>query len=240
MALTGNGAKRRWMASVAAAALLVGVAMLLFRSPRIPTSDQGVRTQGLPIKLKSGATDELALRDLAPLFLPTRFNAAPDKPREQKPGSVLLDVSVGHLQFTELNPRLDVPAPLQAPGTPVDALKDPPGPLAAGIGQTDATIRPLQPHAAFVEIFAADSGQPVLGQVLTLDANPPSSGDAKTDWRPLEFMASVDASGLVASLVLTSSSGTRAVDDHFRSYLAQSFHIDDRLTPGFYRIVVGP
>jgi hypothetical protein len=56
----------------------------------------------------------------------------------------------------------------------------------------------------------------------------------------MEFMAAVDASGLVGPLVLTVHSDVAEVDAYFGRYLAETFRIGQRLEPGFYRICVGP
>jgi hypothetical protein len=68
------------------------------------------------------------------------------------------------------------------------------------------------------------------------DARPP----AAAQWRPMEFIAAVDPSGLVGPLVPTSRSGADDVDTYFGHYLADTLRVGQRLAPGFYRITVGP
>jgi hypothetical protein len=48
-----------------------------------------------------------------------------------------------------------------------------------------------------------------------------------------------DAAGLVGPLVPTIRSGT-AADAYFLKYLTESLRVGERLSPGFYRISVGP
>jgi hypothetical protein len=112
---------------------------------------------------------------------------------------------------------------------------DPPGVPLLGFGRTDEPVTPLAARGAFVEVVAAGGGRPVLAEALTAAAPP-----ADAPWQPMEFMAAVDAAGLVGPLVATVSSGAGPVDAYFRRYLADTVRIGARLAPGFYRISVGP
>jgi hypothetical protein len=69
------------------------------------------------------------------------------------------------------------------------------------------------------------------------DAKPPAS---TRPWDPMEFVAAVDAAGLVGPLVPTARSGVDEIDAYFGHYLADTLRVGQRLSPGFYRIVVGP
>ena len=104
-----------------------------------------------------------------------------------------------------------------------------------GFGKTDATRPALPSRGAFVEITVQGTGQRVLSQAL-LDAKPPGEGA----WQPLEFLAVVDAAGVVGSLEITSHSNLAGVDNYFLRYLVQTLRVGQRLPPGFYRITVGP
>mgnify|MGYP006194076769 FL=1 len=85
-----------------------------------------------------------------------------------------------------------------------------------------------------VEIVAAASGRSVLAQVIL--ERPPVSGE----WQPVEFMAAVDASGLIGPLVVTTRSGLEEVDSFFSNYLIRTLRFGSRIGPGFYRISIGP
>jgi hypothetical protein len=73
-----------------------------------------------------------------------------------------------------------------------------------------------------------------LAQAIT--GAPPGKGG----WAPVEFVARVDAAGLVGPLVVTERSGLEEVDVFFANYLARTLRVGERLAPGFYRICVGP
>ena len=131
-------------------------------------------------------------------------------------------------------PVADSPDPAVAPGAAL-ALPSP-GALALGIGRTDAPGAPLSTRGAFVEIRSASGGQSVFARSLAESARPPGN----SPWQPLEFVAAVDAAGLVGPLVLTTRSGVDEVDAFFQNYLARTLRVGERLAPGFYRISIGP
>ena len=87
-----------------------------------------------------------------------------------------------------------------------------------------------------MEIAVAGTGNPVFSGVLA-GARPPDGG---AFWLPLEFIAAVDAEGLVGPLALAKPSNIDAINRYFEDYLSGTFRVGERLAPGFYRIWVGP
>ena len=77
----------------------------------------------------------------------------------------------------------------------------------------------------------------LTAQNLGDDAKPPANN---RDWQPVEFLFAINAAGSVGRPMVTTSSQVPEVDAYFRDYLAKSFHLGERLAPGFYRVVVGP
>jgi hypothetical protein len=174
------------------------------------------------------------LFDLAPLFLPTEFNSSRKPYVPIEPGGTFAGFSFKPT-FSDSQIDLHLPPPVEVPSSPAEALVgDPPGAPFIGFGRTDIKTETLAPRAAYVEITDAESGRDVLSEPVT-DARPPSPG-----WRPIEFMAAVDAAGLVGPPVLTVHSDVAEVDAYFGRYLAEDLRIGQRLNPGFYRIRVGP
>lgn len=237
------GTKRRWLISALSAAAVLAVLLPLFHSPS-PRGDlpRATARPEAPIKLAPARADELAMRDLKPLFLPTPYNAAPTEPAHLEPGGALLARDDEKLKFKDENPALRLPSPVQVPAGPVEAIANPPGPLALGIGRVDARLPAAPAHGAYVDLYVAGTGKRVFEDPLVLEprARPMAANREIMDWRPLEFLAAVDPAGLVGPLVLTRSSGVEDVDNHFRNYLARTYNLGDRLPPGFYRIVVAP
>lgn len=232
------GTKRRWAIATAGAAAGVLALVALFRPPTIaplPVMNPGKP----PVTLNPGRPDELAMQDLSPLFLPTPYNTAPETVEAREPGASFSDPQP-KWKFSEENPALPMPAPVRVPERPADVVAESAGPLAFGIGRTNRAVAPAPAHGAYVEVFADESGGRVLAQTLPPSARPGGEARETTGWHPLEFVAAVDAMGVVGPVTLTASSGAEEVDDFFRTYLVRTFRMGDRLSPGFYRVVIGP
>ncbi len=175
------------------------------------------------------------LLDPTPLFLPTEFNSSRIDYVPREPGGAFAGFPFKNA-FADSELDLHLPPATAVPATPADAVADdPPGAPFIGFGRADPVVEPLSPRGAYVEIMDAGTGRSVLGMTL-VDARPP----AAAPWRPVEFIAAVDPSGLVGPLVPTSRSGADDVDSYFGRYLADTLRVGQRLAPGFYRIVVGP
>ena len=75
--------------------------------------------------------------------------------------------------------------------------------------------------------------------VLTLPL--PETGDTpKGDWQPLELLGVVSRFGQVGGLMVTTSSGSDAVDDYFSTRLTRIVRVGERLPSGFYTFRIGP
>jgi hypothetical protein len=201
-----------------------------------------------PVRLPDGAsprspvgivepagTPGTMLFDLTPLFLPTEFNSSRKPYVPSEPGSAFTGFP-WRRNFADSGLDLGLPAAEAIPGNAAEALVgDPPGAPFIGFGRSDLRVEPLPPRGAYVEIVDAGSGVRVLGQPVA-DAHPPS----EAPWKPMEFIAAVDSSGLVGPVVPTVGSGVGEVDDYFGRYLAETLRVGERLAPGFYLISVGP
>ena len=244
--------KNRWVTAGLGALVVVGSLALLVRVPPLPLAHPaGVSPPAPPVVAlaRTGASqqtlaDETRMRDLTPLFLPTEWNARAKQPPLREPGEGVLDVQPLKLEFAEGEIRVarDLPAvatlngqPL-ASARPVDLLSEGAGTPALGFGRSEVAVIPLPPRGGFVEVVESATGRSVLAEALPPQARPSTA----RPWGPLEFMAAVDAAGLVAPLALTAGSQVDEVDAHYRNYLVRSYRIGERLPPGFYRIIVGP
>jgi len=184
------------------------------------------------------------MRDLRPLFLPTEFNATLSEPRRE-PGRTILDDEaprVGGAE-AELSIGRDLPPIARLGSRPADKARGSDVLMAAdnapglvGIGRTAGKVAAFAGRSGFVEIVAAWTGQTVLAEALPKELGPPGN----KAWEPMELFAAVDASGLVAPLVVIEGSRVDEVDAHFRRTLEQRYRVGERLPPGFYRIVIGP
>ena len=244
MKLLDDDNKRLWILSSLAGAAILVFGIALFRPPRPPAPSLPTHPKlTLGLGAATGASADPLFRedaeahDPTPLFLPTRWNGSEVSlpPREQ--GGAFENFAP-RLAFSTTQLALDLPQAVGVPARPADALEaNPPGQQFVGVGRSDRTPPVLTPRSAYVEVVDVGTGRRVLAQALadlpTARADSPPQGG---DW---EFMAAVDAAGLVGTLVPTVRSGT-AADGFFVTYLVENLRVGDRLPPGFYRISVGP
>jgi hypothetical protein len=204
---------------------------------RLPESPSAA---AVPSRSSVGLVDQVAiqgtmLRDPTPLFLPTEFNSSrKDYVLRESVGGFASFSAI--LTFDESELKLSLAQAADVPSSPAQALAgEPPGAPFLGFGRTDIIVQPLAPRGAYVEITEAGTGRSVFGEPVR-DAHPPS----QAPWKPMEFMAAVDAAGMVGPLVLTVHSDVAEVDAYFGRYLVEKLMVGQRLEPGFYRISVGP
>jgi len=251
MSARGVSSGMHWAVAALGAAVVLAAMLLLFRGPEIapvPTvAPKGPIVRFVKPDGKDAALDEEAIMgDTTPLFLPTALNATMPAQLRREAGNALLDRETTRFSFSETGLSLarDLPPAVTLNGKPLaeaspnDALSASAagGPMLLGLGRVDLPRTSLPKRGAFIEIVAANTGRQVLAQALPLEARPPT----ERAWQPIEFLAAVEAAGLVRPPVVIEGSRVEEVDAHFRKYLAQRFRIGERLPPGFYRIVVGP
>jgi hypothetical protein len=216
---------------------VVGFCLLAFLvkvpEPHLQEAGKAAPSVGLldPVFVKA-----TLLSDPTPLFLPTQFNSSRRDYVAKEPGGAFSGFPP-KLSFGESELSLRLPAPSVVPTSPAEALAgDPPGEPFLAFGRKDPVMQPLSARTAYVEIRSSGTGTKVFAQALG-DAHPPARS---MPWQPMEFIAAVDAAGLVGPLVPTRRSGVDDVDAYFGRYLAETLKVGQRLAPGFYRIVVGP
>jgi hypothetical protein len=152
-------------------------------------------------------------------------------------GRTISDEEVVKQTFGLADMKLSIPEPVPMADSIVDAvLADaPPIPLH-GFGRKEAARGAPQARGGFVEIVTASTHERVFAGPLPPDARPKT----ETRWTPVEFLAVVDATGLVGTLMVVQRSEVEEIDLHFRNYLARTYRVGERLAPGSYRIIVGP
>jgi hypothetical protein len=197
--------------------------------------------------------DRVVFKDPMPLFLPTAWNSAPREWDRREPGRSFAGYGPYYV-FNENDLNISLPPAIAVPARPAAALVDEaPGNPLAGMGRADMAVEPLPARWALVEVLSEASGRPVFSRALARQPGlPPEAQAAAGDsWKPLEFMAAVDAAGLVGrvSPVLRpagsdGSGGFLQLPDEamekLEDYLTENLRLGARLPPGFYRIMVGP
>jgi hypothetical protein len=231
------------LAGIFTAGLLLAVKFVSLPTPP-PAKILAPRSGGIGIAATDGATGsallkEQALLDPDPLFLPTEFNASelrlPELVRGE-PGATFQAVSAKYA-YSLAAASITFPEPVAIPAQSVDSLTyGRTQNMYEVLGRFDREETALPARFAVIEVVQTQTGRVVLSAPLI-------EGPAllaSSDWRPLELLASVDATGLIGLPVLARGSGVEAIDTFFRSYLAKQFHLGERLPPGFYAVRIGP
>jgi len=247
------GRRRRWVAASGLGVAVVGLTCLLFRAPAPPAAPAVAPPQTLGLRPPPDeesdpvSTEEAEFGDPTPLFMPTRWNSSQKAlPRRETYGSF---PGFGpHFAFGTSILALGLPAPIPVPAGAPEALGAySPGNPSLGFGRADLPAVALPPRQARIDIVAESSGARVGRFDLPPGAVPGLDGG---DWQFLDLMAVTDAAGLVGPLV----PARRPIDQSgnyfpslegealtgLESYLTHHVLLGLRLTPGFYRISVGP
>lgn len=234
-----RGEKRRWTVAIVGAIIAGTWGAAVFRAPQaIPGNERGnetKRTVTLVPPGESAINDEAMLLDPTPLFLPTRWNATQRAVSPREAGGRFQGFDAPRYSFPEIELKLGLPAAIAVPTGAAEAVaNDAPAIAFVGFGHSDRPIAVPPARGAFVEIVAAGTGRRVFQQEMA-EAVPTAA-----TWQPLEFIAGVDAAGLLGPLVLSARSGVDEIDGYFSNYLIRTMRVGERLPPGFYRIRVGP
>lgn len=179
--------------------------------------------------------EKAELMDPTPLFFPTEWNYGQrplSEGRLRQPGELFGSFEP---KWTGLDQNLVAYSTeaIAVPETPSDVLVQGNEAPFAGMGQVGIQKSTLPVRAGYLEIRKLGNKEFIVEQSLT-GIQPPRS-----DFAPIEFLAIVGPSGLIGELVLLSGSGRDEVDTFFRNYLAKSYHLGERLSPGRYRVLVG-
>lgn len=246
----GEAARSRWAWAAGGAVAVVGLIVTLFSLSKPPVKRPTIEipAKGMPPALAlTSMKDEAALLDPAALFLPTKWSAGQKEVPWPEPGGAFQNYGIEpKLAFTNADPKVPLPVPVAPPASPAAAISViGPGPLALGFGRAEAKIDPLPLRGAFIGIVSTRTGQKALlprelkeVERLAAEARPPP---ADRPWQPFDFLAAVDAAGLVGPLVIVEPrSGVEEVDRYFQDFLVRTVRIGERLAPGSYRISVGP
>jgi hypothetical protein len=243
----------RWVAATLAAGGIVLGLLMLFRLPSPPTplatsvvsaAPRATMKMARPEEGNALLKEEAELRDMRPLFLPTERNAALPEPRLE-PGRTFLDNETLKLVFSEAEAHVsrELPPVATLNSKPVDQATavDLLSPVETGLtfqgfGRRERRVTTFTERGGYVEVTDLKQGGSVLSGTLSLEARP--SGEKS--WAPVEFVAAIDAAGLVSPLIVAVGSRVEEVDAHFKKYLTQKYRIGERLPPGFYRITVAP
>jgi len=246
----GEGRRRTepafpWLWTTVAVIVVLVAAVSLVRTPEPPPVR---RAETSPLRGQVGLTrldetsgdvvtrEEATFRDPTPLFLPTPWNAGADvgpPVPTTGPEGRFADYAA---KLTNRRPKLPVWfAPTAAPEAPAAGLRvgersDPFG----SVGRRETAIEALPERLGFIDVLQAATGRRVLATSLAPTATAP-----REDWQPMEMLVGVDRAGWVQAAV-TAGSGVDEWDRFLLQFIEKDFRLAERVTPGFYRVVVGP
>ncbi len=174
------------------------------------------------------------LMDPTPLFFPTEWNYG-QRPLDFGPrqsgqifGSYEAKLTVNEQNLAPFGAEV-----VQVPDRPTDLLKQGNEAPFAGLGQMNNPKPTLPVRASYLQVRKLGELENSLEQALEGIQFP------RLDFAPVEFLILVGSAGLIGEPVLVSGSGWDEVDNLVRNYLATSYHLGERLSPGRYRVLVG-
>lgn len=180
------------------------------------------------------------LFDPTPLFFPTEWNYGQQPLREslrRQPGQVF-DSFEPNFTFLEQNIKPYGVETVAVPEKLSDVFIQGNEAPFAGMGRIDMQRRALAGRSGFLEVKRLINNQIVIEEALSGLVLP------RQDFGPLEYLVAVSSAGIVGDPILMVSSEWEEVDEKvdtfFRTYLVKSFRLGERLSPGRYRVLVGP
>lgn len=246
MRLGGIEVKRRVWIGLGFAVVVVAGWLAWEQGTRLPPPPAG-KTALKPFVRFTGAgngTTDQVLRERAdlfdptPLFFPTEWNYGqrplPDR-LHQQPDQVFGSFEAKRIfDFEDQNMKSYGGQLAPAPEKLADVLAQGNEVPFAGIGQVDSEQTPLPERAGVLEVRDFALRKPIIEQTLK------DLGLPRSDFAPLEFVVAINSAGVVGEPVLVNGSGWEDVDAFFRAYLVKTFRLGERLSPGSYRVLVGP
>ena len=226
--------KLRWLAA-GVATTIIGFGLLFWFEVPSASTDHAAGSSPLEtLVVQRVVADEAALLDKTPLFLPTSWNTSIKDVSLPATGGVFADFPSA-FAFNEGDHSFGV---LRADQEGFNgAILNVEGPNSAflSFGQKAQNLQVTRRAVGYLEVYSAKDGIAVILEALTLDL--PSG---TINWSPIELMAVVSAAGLVGPPISITRSGLEEVDLYFADFLVKVFRIGEKLSPGVYRIVVGP
>ncbi len=229
-------------------AIVVGVgahvaALALLHVEADPISS-GVPKPGF-VSIVMGASDtgnqvvaeQLEYLNPEPLFMPTERNAGnhplPAELRRRPDQAFLAFEPQMTFYFNRLQPTFSPPS--VASEEPIKALDIGGLPKYSAVGRRQRIPVSLE-REAFVEVRRVGDGELVHAGPLSGLPDAIKNGG----WVPVDFLVAINAAGMLGSPTIEAGSGSPEIDDIFRGFLEAKYRLGERLSPGFYRVTVGP
>jgi hypothetical protein len=238
-----NGGRARWTIAIAIALAVHAGAFLAWRVPETrmqPTPASPPRVSFSTVSPESSLSDQLDLFDPAPLFLPTEWNyatAVKALKSDRSPGEMFDLYAPEWTAKPDQSPEELVMLPTGVEDA-VSALRRFEWQYFTAFGRLDRPLVRLPQRLALMEVRSIATGRNILTREIPVSAS--SSAQGWGLWTPLEFLVSVQPSGMLGPPDLAHGSGFEEIDAFFRGYIQHETQLDLRVPAGYYRVTIGP
>ena len=179
----------------------------------------------------------LLLQDPTPLFLPTQLNSGrvdTAMTTERSPGTSFGPIPA-KLLFSETDVQLAIPEVVAIPTSALSVVIDGTETLAlTELSRADQSAQPLGKRDGRLEVFSVSTGRALWSVDIA-----ESSFSAQLEG-PWELLLAVTSSGSIGNPTVVSAGEGRGIDLEELSKVLEATHLGARLTPGIYRILLGP
>ncbi len=179
----------------------------------------------------------LLLQDPTPLFLPTQLNSGrvdAAMTTERSPGTSFGPIPA-KLLFSETDVQLAIPEVVAIPSSALSVVVDDTETLAlTELSRADLNSKPLRKRDGRLEVLSVSSGRALWSVDIA-----ESSFRAKLE-APWELLLAVTSSGSIGNPTVVNAGEGNGIDLGELSKVLEETHLGARLTPGIYRILLGP
>lgn len=185
----------------------------------------------------AGLRGEFVLKDPTPLFLPHKWNSGQVDERDE--GVLFPGTSFGAIEpkliFPEAANDIAIPDGVEVPATALSAMER----LAETVGHGELTRRDGEPQAlrsrrGYVEVMTMTDGNLLHQRVIDEDLTPFQVQ------APIEALLAISEAGVwVRPTVIEAPEGVSVNFEEINSVL-KALHLESILSPGIYRILLGP
>ncbi len=237
-----------WMAVLGVALLgAIVISVSHVQLPSVPTQvAKRKATQITVTKLRetpanAAINEQASLLDPTPLFLPTPYNTSLPEVKLASRRDLGSELKSFPPRLTNPDTALPLSSdwPIALPAATADVLNlgVEPNPYQ-GLAQTPALSQPLPARAALIEFVDLYDGRPIFAQE---ELSWEKLGElSPAELKPLELLIKIQETGIVGTPIVVLSSGSAKVDQIFRKYVSQIARLGHRISPGIYKLRIGP
>ncbi len=249
-----SSGKRLWRIPIVCGVAVHVLGVVLFRvdpAPEIPILIERpylTLTPGGALPEGGGIAgfDRVALLDTSPLYLPTRWNTTSgnlDAIRSLRPRE-LFDPFPPRLSFAESPAAAELSLRLETAADPREIVLGRERSPFASLGRIDSEPPGTAVRFARVAVFRFGEPAPLFEVEVPPDEVAETFDETIFPGDPMAFSVQVTGFGGLGPLVPLESSGREELDtffrEDFRDRLRDAWRERGELTPGYYRVEVGP